>query len=296
VSFAYLPPMVSFPMAMMAAINEKINKKKLTESEAEGAWNGIATWLAFAGDQSYNKQIGDFSRAASGDPQALSSFLMSPMRQFVPMASLQGWAAKAVDVYERDVKSRNPDKAAKTLETAMNQMKSGIPGLRQTLPEMQNPYTGELIERSGIDRALSAAGLTATTADYETENMGEVEDRVKKIRDTKRQVMELADYAILNGNLDPKTEDYMRAVFDRAGESLEKSGIRMGGAAGTRLESSIPDLMAIINDIHTPPEKKKERVAKRINAALRQFDDEAKSELEAQTRRMEALKSMRGGM
>lgn len=86
---------------------------------------------------------------AQGNTQALGSMLTngakSYVNQFVPTAL--GQIAKTTDTVERDTTSTKSGSLAKAFDSTVNQMKSKIPGLRQSLPTKKDIW-GEDIKLS----------------------------------------------------------------------------------------------------------------------------------------------------
>lgn len=163
-SIDWLAP-VGIPLMVGAEIYEGLTQKgkekssKSTEDEealnkfldrAEVLTNSITSTLDPMVEMSMiSGLVSSIKSFAQGDTQALSGMITnaskSYINQFVP--TLSGQIAKSTDTVERDTTSTKTGMLPKAVDSTLNQIKSKIPGLRQTLPTKKDIW-GEDIKLS----------------------------------------------------------------------------------------------------------------------------------------------------
>lgn len=155
VNYSKLHPSVAFNFAIVAAVKDSLNQKRISESDSEVILNGLAKSFQFFVDQSYAKQIGDMFSSAKGDPEGLVRYVANYPTQLIPFRALMSWVNRFVDPYERQV-----DQAGTMLEQQMQYIASQLPGLSQRLPERRD-LRGKPIMRQNVGlNAFSPARIT----------------------------------------------------------------------------------------------------------------------------------------
>jgi hypothetical protein len=141
VSYSKLHPAIAFNLALVAAIRDAEQNKKLDDTQIDTLLAGAAKWVNFFADQSYVKNIGDFVSAAKGDLSGVSRYISNYPQQLIPFRALLGWINKITDPYQRQI-----DPTGTQLDKTLQNIASQIPGLSQTLqPKMDEK--GQPIKR-----------------------------------------------------------------------------------------------------------------------------------------------------
>lgn len=187
VSLDWLSP-VGIPIFIGAEINQQFNKTKKEN-----------TSKSTDDDEILNKviqKIGDIGTAFSNAAQPMSEMSMisgltnvlssynkenaaanmfsnatkSYINQFVP--TLLGQVARTTDEYERTTKSTKTGTLPRAVDTTVNQIKSKIPGLRQTLPTKTNIW-GEDVKQpeNVITKAFNNFINPSTVKDISTDKV-----------------------------------------------------------------------------------------------------------------------------
>lgn len=103
---------------------------------------------------------------AQGDTQALGNMLTngakSYINQFVP--TLLGQIAKTTDIVERDTTSTKSGTISKAVDSTANQIKSKIPGLRQTLPTKKDIWGKDVTLANNWPQRFFEAGILPTNS------------------------------------------------------------------------------------------------------------------------------------
>lgn len=160
VSYSKLPPAISFNIALVAAIDDGIKNKKLTDSQAEGILSGIAKWGNFFADQSYLKNIGDIVSAAKGNVESMTNFVSNYPQQLIPYRAMLGWIERLTDPYQRAV-----DTNGNILQKQIQQMMTQIPGLAQQVPARTSPSGVPIPNQNRIINAISPLKVTNEVSD-----------------------------------------------------------------------------------------------------------------------------------
>ena len=103
---------------------------------------------------------------AQGDTQALGNMLTngakSYINQFIP--TLLGQIAKTTDTLERDTTSTKSGTISKAVDSTTNQIKSKIPGLRQTLPTKKDIWGKDITLANNWPQRFFEAGILPTNS------------------------------------------------------------------------------------------------------------------------------------
>lgn len=103
---------------------------------------------------------------AQGDTQALGSMLTngakSYVNQFVP--TLLGQVAKTIDTVERDTTSTKSGTISKAADSTMNQIKSKVPILRETLPTKKDIWGKDISLADNWAQRFFEAGILPTNS------------------------------------------------------------------------------------------------------------------------------------
>lgn len=153
-SYQKLPPFISFPLSMIAAVNDAVKNKKLTDSNAELVLTSFAKYAEFLADQSYFKSIGDFFAAVSGDEFAIEKLVGNYPQQLVPFRAFGGWLARLSDGLQRQI-----DNKAGFIDKQMQLLMMNVPFVTQRLESRRGP-SGEPIEQR--DRIIGAVSPVRT--------------------------------------------------------------------------------------------------------------------------------------
>lgn len=128
VSYSKLPPVIAFPFAMTAAINDSLKNKKIDQSTAELVLASVAKYGQFLADQSYMKSIGDTISAFKGGESSVEQAISNYPQQLVPFKSFGGWLARLFDDTQRKV-----DNKAEFIDKQIQFLMMNIPGLSNRL-------------------------------------------------------------------------------------------------------------------------------------------------------------------
>lgn len=128
VSYQKLPPAFSFPLSMVAILNDLNENKKIDDTFLSLALRGISKNFQFLSDQSYAKSIGDFMSAAQGEQYSFERLLSNYPTQLIPFRALTGWMARLSDQSQREVDGEG------FIEKQMQLLMMNYPGLIQKTP------------------------------------------------------------------------------------------------------------------------------------------------------------------
>lgn len=269
VQYTKLPPSISFPMAMVAAIDDGLKTKKITQSTADAILSGISKYGNFFADQSYLKSIGDLVASVKGDPYAISSTIANYPQQFVPWRAMGGWMARLTDPNQRAV---NTD--AGYIEQQVQQLMMNIPGLSQAVPA-RTDLSGAPVENQ--NRVLNAFSPLKTTTERPDQKM---------IFDTMQEENKAAsDQKIL----DKQAETNLDSIFGK-GPSSEKeykitgfAGGKVAGAEASNMpQLDDPKMKALasyykLDEVNAMPEDTAFNKAKKQKAIFDTVDEVMKS-------------------
>lgn len=142
IQYNKLHPLLGFQLGMVAAIQQSFKDGKMTDNTSEKIMNAVASTLKFTADQTYFKNLTDFSNFMNGDTEALPSLLSNYPSQFIPIRSFMGWITRIVDEYQR-----KPDTKSGVVQRTIQTIQSGIPGLSTNVPARLGP-NGQPIKNS----------------------------------------------------------------------------------------------------------------------------------------------------
>lgn len=133
---------------------------------------------------------------AQGDTQALGNMLTngakSYINQFIP--TLLGQIAKTTDTLERDTTSTKSGTISKAVDSTTNQIKSKIPGLRQTLPTKKDIWGKDITLANNWPQRFFEAGILPTNS--KTINKDKVVTELNNLYD------KMGEYSILPTTID----------------------------------------------------------------------------------------------
>jgi len=155
VSYSKLHPAVSFNMALVAAVKNSLDNKKINDSEANTVLNGLAKWLNFYVDQSYMKNVGDFVAGVKGDVEGMAKIPANYVQQTIPYRALLGWITRLTDPYQRKV---DPD--GSILDKQLQQIATQIPLLSQSVPARLDQNGNPIENQSRFLNAISPARIS----------------------------------------------------------------------------------------------------------------------------------------
>lgn len=162
VSYSKLHPVIGFNFAAVAAVNEALEKSKLSDEQADTILQGVSNILMFYADQSYMKSVGDMVNAASQGTSGIPKLASNYWQQYVPYRAFSGWLARITDNFDREV-GQDASKIEKQMQYFMMQ----IPGLRQQLPTKSGPTGEPLQQNNRLLNAVSPARVTEGNKVYE---------------------------------------------------------------------------------------------------------------------------------
>jgi hypothetical protein len=180
VQFSKMPPAVAFPFAMVAAVDDALNKKTINQDTADAITGAIAKYGNFLADQSYAKNVGDALAAVKGDSEAMTRFIGNYPQQLFPWRAASGWVARLGDDTERRA---NPDNGFidKQVQTFM----MSVPGLRTQTPARMDSAGMPLKTNNGTFNNLSPFKVTneypAGAAAFKDLMQGRIDNKNKAI-------------------------------------------------------------------------------------------------------------------
>ena len=154
VSYEKLHPVLSFNLALVAAVNEASLNGKITDDQLDKILRVAANVLNFYADQSYVRQIGDILDAAKGQALGIPKLVSNIWQQFVPFRAFAGWLARLTDPNERQIQQD-----AGVLQKQLQQFYLQIPGLRQTLEPRYGEQGEPIKNQLRLLKAISPSRL-----------------------------------------------------------------------------------------------------------------------------------------
>jgi len=164
VAYSKLPPVLAANLALVSAIQDGIDNKRLDESQADAILSGVAKWGNFFADQSYLKSMGDLLAAVKGDPEKITSYFANYPQQLVPFRALMGWVARVIDPYQRKV-----DSNASVIDKQMQQLMMNIPGLSQQVPARTDQNDNPIENQNRVLNAFSPMRITTEKPELKNE-------------------------------------------------------------------------------------------------------------------------------
>jgi hypothetical protein len=129
--YAYnqLAPAIAFPLAMVAGVHDMVDKKKITDDEADMVIQAFSNVGKFLFDQSYMKSMGEFLKIGQGQGGAIERQASNYVQQLFPLRGFLSWIARAGDEFERQT-----SKDAGFWEQQIQLFMQSVPGLRGLTP------------------------------------------------------------------------------------------------------------------------------------------------------------------
>jgi len=155
VSYSKLHPLIGFQLGMTAAVAQTIKDGKIDDTTGEKIMNGVAQSIRFFADQSYFKNVGDFSNFITGDKTALKKLVSNYPSQFIPFRTTMSWVNRIMDKYQRE-----PDTNADFVTQVYQNIASQLPGLSQTVPQRMGSNGTPLENDNRILNAFSPSKVT----------------------------------------------------------------------------------------------------------------------------------------
>jgi hypothetical protein len=156
VSFQKLPPVVAFPFAMVAALDDVIKQKKADDNTVSLILSYVAKYSGFLANQSYVKNIGDALAAAQGEEYAISRMISNYPQQLIPFRALTGWLARLSDETQRVA-----DNKAGFVEQQIQWLMTNYPGLSQKVPARMDAQGNPVKNQNRFVNAVSPVRMTS---------------------------------------------------------------------------------------------------------------------------------------
>lgn len=160
VSYSKLHPLISFNLAIVAAVKNAMDKKTIGDTQAETILSGLANVWQFYADQSFVKNIGDFVASAQGSTNGIAQIASNYALQEVPFRAMMGWVTRLVDKFQRV-----PDENADIVTKQMQYFLAQIPGLSQTLPTRNDAQGNPIENPNRVLNAFSPARVTTENSE-----------------------------------------------------------------------------------------------------------------------------------
>lgn len=177
VSYSKLHPAISFNFALVAGIRDALDKKKITDGEAETVLKGLAKWVQFYADQSYLKNIGDIVSSAKGDIESPARLITNYGTQLIPYRALLSWVERIIDPVQRQA-----DKNGSSLDKILQTVASQIPLVANSVPPRINADGAPIPNQNRLLNAFSPARVT-TENPTEKFKYNQYQDKLKEDRD-----------------------------------------------------------------------------------------------------------------
>lgn len=196
-SYEKLPPTISFPFAMVAAIDDLQKKSKITDDMSDLILGGVAKYGKFLADQSYAKNVGDLISAVEGGEASVSKLISNYPQQLVPYKGLSGWISRVFDDTQRKV-----DKDASFVDKQVQQLMMNIPGLTDNLPARTDSggkpikVNNRIINlfspvKTSTEKSTPVSKLREKQAEQVAKLRKAKEDQIKTLRKQREKQLEL---------------------------------------------------------------------------------------------------------
>lgn len=183
-SYQKLPPFLSFPLSMVAAVHDAVKSKKMTDNTAEMVLTSFAKYSEFLADQSYFKSIGDFFDALSGNETAISRLIGNYPQQLVPFRAMGGWLARLSDTTQRQINNQ-----AGFIDKQVQLLMMNTPFVSQYVPPRLGSNGQPIPARDKEVNAISPIRSSGQT-DEEAQRMENI-DELKQIKSQATQESQL---------------------------------------------------------------------------------------------------------
>lgn len=213
VSYAKMHPVVGFNLALVAAVRDAQQNKRLDDSQVETVLNGVAQWASYYADASYVKNIGDAVSSAKGDLSAPSRLIGNYVQQNIPYRALMGWITRIVDPVQRKA-----DPNGNILQKQLQQISTQIPGLSSTVPAALGPDGQPIKNTNNIINSFSPAKIT-------TENPAMKQEYTKLVEKSQQTKLEsdLRDRVRSQGGIQQNGDKIFYKTKDKLGKETIQS-------------------------------------------------------------------------
>jgi len=150
IQFSRLHPLIGFQLGMVAAVYQAWKDNKISEDQVGTIMAGMAGTMKYIADQTYFKNLSDFSNLTNGDIEALPSLISNYPSQMVPFRALQGWITRIIDKYQR-----SPETGTDILTRVVQNIQAGLPGLSTGVPQRLDEYGQPIENKNRIFNAFS---------------------------------------------------------------------------------------------------------------------------------------------
>ncbi len=241
ISYSKMHPAIAFNFALIAALDDSIKNKRLSEDQADTVMQTFAKFGKFTADQSYLRNIGDFVSAAQGSLSGWSKYGSNYVQQLIPLRALMGYVERIVDPYQRQV---DPD--GKILEKQIQYIMMQIPWAANNVPIRKDTTDQPIMNQNRALNAVSPNRIT-TEIPEKKETLNQIllkSKSTKELNDLKTMVENGQDigkykigdnlYKLSDGTLKVDVNGTFKTVDnkDDAQVELYKQEIRDGKRTG----------------------------------------------------------------
>jgi hypothetical protein len=226
-NYSKLTPVVAFPMAMTAALDDAFNKGKADQSFIDKTLTAFAKYGNFMSDQSYAKSIGDTLGAIGGDEEAIARMVSNQWQQVVPARALTGWLARMTDDVERKV-----DTTQGYFDQQVQAFMQQYPGLRQKTPTRD--YQGQPIAAN--NPVLNAFSPVRVTNDRGVSPLDAEQDAIK-LATAKAELLDKRQLKEVDNRSADKIREAQKQLISQPGWNELTAEEKKSGLS--RLESDI---------------------------------------------------------
>jgi hypothetical protein len=241
VAYNKLPPAMSFPIAMVAALHDAQRNKTIDQTQFDAVLSAVAKSNKFYADQSYLKSIGDLVATLSGDTDSAAYMVGNYPQQLIPWRAFMGWAARLADPYQRQV-DRDGSLLAQQTELMLQQ----IPILSQTTNARKNEFDEPILNR---DRGINAVSpVRVSTEDPEkAAYYNELQEQTRLNRNIKaaEKMIQRGEevpeelFSVKAADQDEKFDSQKSKLLDSKKEEIIKKKIQTGmSVTGKELEQA----------------------------------------------------------
>lgn len=249
ISYSKLHPALSFNFALIAALDDSIKNKRLSDDQADTIMQTAAKFGKFYADQSYLRNIGDFVSATQGSVSGWSKYASNYGQQLIPLRALMGYVERIVDPYQRQV-----DSDGSILEKQMQYVMAQIPGFANKVPVRTNEMGEPIMNQNRAINAVSPARVSTenpqgvetynrimneSAANKQTIDINKANKKGQQLDPGKTGEIETGIYRLKDGTIKYKTADgtlekvdsvekarsaIEKDTFDKSGESYQQIG------------------------------------------------------------------------
>lgn len=155
ISYQKMHPAISFQLATVAAMTQAWKEGKITEDAGSRIAEGLVTGLQFIADQTYFKNVGDFTNSVQGNVERVGSLLANYPNQAIIYRAGLSWIARMIDHYQR-----KPDTDASFAVQTVQSIFSQLPGLSMLTPARLGPDGQPIEQPHPLINAVSPARIS----------------------------------------------------------------------------------------------------------------------------------------